>query len=100
MARLNKTARGKHRWVGIRIGQPTSREGVKSVVRDALGDMSWRLFDVNKHADSSLAIIKVKLVDYPSAVSNLNANTSISTVTSSGKIRLVRSRLSVFKISE
>jgi hypothetical protein len=100
MARLNKAARGKHRWIGIRIGQPIPREGVKSVLRDALGDLRWRLFDVNQSVDSSLAIIRVRLEDYPSAVSNLNATASISTVTSSGKIRLVRSRLSVFEISE
>ncbi len=100
MARLNKAARGKHRWIGIRIEQPTSREGVKSAMRNALGDMSWRLFDVKQSADSSLAILKVRLEDHSSAVSNLNATASISTITSSGKIRLVRSRLSAFEISE
>ena len=100
MARPNKAARGKHRWIGVHIGQSTSRGDVKSAMRNALGDMSWRLFDVKQSADSSLAILKVGLEDHPSAVSNLNATASISTITSSGKIRLVRSRLSALEISE
>ena len=100
MVRLNKTARGKHRWIGICIDQPSSREEVEGAMRNALGDMSWRLFDVKHSAGSTRAILKVSLEDHPPAISNLNAAASITTITSSGKIRLVRSRLSSFEISE
>ena len=100
MAKLNKTARGKHRWIGICLDQPLSRGEVESAIRDALGDLSWRLFDVKQSEVSTHAILKVSLEDHPPAISNLNAAASIATITSSGKIRLVRSRLPSFEISE
>lgn len=100
MARLNKTARGKHRWIGICIDQPSHREEVESAIRNALGDLSWRLFDVKQSDGSTHAILKVSLEDHPSALSNLNAAAPIATITSSGKIRLVRSRLQSSEISE
>lgn len=100
MVRLNKAARGKHRWIGICIDQPSSREEVESALLDALGVLDWRLFDVKQLEDSTHAILKVSLEDHPYAISNLNAAASIATITSSGKIRLVRSRLSFFEISE
>ncbi len=100
MAKLNKTARGKHRWIGICIDQPSSREEVESAIRGALGDLSWRLYDVKQSEGPTHAILKVSLEDHLSALSNLNAVASIATITSSGKVRLVRSRLSSFEISE
>ncbi len=98
--RLNKAARGKHRWIGICIDSPSSREEVESALRDALGILNWVLFDVKQSGGSTHAILKVRLEDHPYAISNLNAAASITTITSSGKIRLVRLRLSSFEISE
>ena len=100
MARLNKTARGKHRWVGIRSLRNLSRDEVRNLVKGAIEGVEWRLFDVIESDVSTLAIVKVRLEDYPSVVPKLNVIGDIETITSSGKIRLVRSRIFEIESSE
>ena len=100
MARLNKAARGKHRWVGICILRSLSRDEVRDLVKGVIEGVEWRLFDVIESDVSTLAIVKVRLEDYPSVVPKLNAMGDIETITSSGKIRLVRSRISEIESSE
>ena len=93
MARLNKAARGKHRWIGFSITQLCTREELQRIIEPIFQDLEWRLFDVSANEIGTMAIVKVDLNDYKNATSLLNEADGISTITSSGKIRLVRTRL-------
>lgn len=56
----------------------------------------WRLFDVLEAEGTTLAILKVQLGDYQQVLSLINNSEEMVTLTSSGKIRLVRQRLHTF----
>ncbi len=93
MARLNKSARGKHRWVGFVVNHAISREGLDELLSTNLNLPSWQLFDILQSDSKTIAILKVSLGNYQDAVTRLNGLDGISTLTSSGKIRLVRERI-------
>ena len=89
-----KASRGKHRWIGFQVENPqTSRNSIKKTLGDLLDDTQWRLFDVVRSENQSICVIRVNLTDSDKVVSTLNDSPSISTLTKSGKIRLVRKRL-------
>jgi len=58
-----------------------------------MGEIEWQLFDVLDGDGSTFAILKVPLAEYQEVLSRINDTDSMSTITSSGKIRLVRQRL-------
>ncbi|MBR79378.1 MAG: hypothetical protein CMA88_01135 [Euryarchaeota archaeon] len=93
MARLNKSARGKHRWVGFVVNHEQSREGLNDLLSENLTLDSWKIFDILHSDNRTIAILKVSLSDYRDAVTELNTLAGISTLTSSGKIKLVRGRI-------
>lgn len=97
MAKPNKAARGKHRWIGLAVlGGVTSRSEVESRLVEALGSVQFRLFDCKSgESGDTLAIVKVALEDYDSAREKLDVTEAFQARTSSGKIRLVRERLSL-----
>ncbi len=98
MSKQGKVSRGKQRWVGFQIENPhPQRKSVESLLEDLLGGMRWRLFDSVTSEKNTLCILRVSLSDCDEAVSILNSSDQISTLTKSGKIRLVRKRLEIEK---
>ena len=99
MAGLGKAARGKRRWIGVRISSgAASRESCKEFLGQLLDGLHWKLYDHYSEMDGSVgAIVKVPLIDCEVATSRMNSNECCCTITRSGKIRLVRERLGIDK---
>ena len=93
MPRPKKAARGKHRWVAIEANKSLQRDSLKRLLGENLEGLDWQLFDSEKQSERTLAIIKMPLSDYQQALETLNEISGFETITSSGKIRLVRERL-------
>ena len=105
--RLSKALRGKRRWIGVLLSsQFNSRKDVETKLNVIFSDSdlttSPKLMDFSLGIISngcSTGVLQVKLEDYSTVRTRLENNDSleklgISSVTSSGKIRLVRQRLS------
>tara|TARA_B100001287_G_scaffold56414_1_gene44827 strand:+ start:1516 stop:1809 length:294 start_codon:yes stop_codon:yes gene_type:complete len=93
MPRPNKAARGKHRWIAIEVNKPIKRDSLKKLLGESLDGLEWKLFDSEKQSKKTHAIIKIALPDYQVATAKLNKISGFETITSSGKIRLVRERV-------
>ena len=93
MPRPKKAARGKHRWVAIQVNKSIQRDSLKELLGESLNGLEWKLFDSEKQSKRTFAIIKITLSDYQQALSTLNEISGFETITSSGKIRLVRERV-------
>ena len=95
MAKLSKAKRGKNRWIGIIVTNPSiTRSEMGNLLEVGLQGISWKLFDFNQHGDKKIAIIRTMLEDASEARDKVNSIEGLSTSTTSGKIRLVRERLS------
>ena len=93
MPRPKKAARGKHRWVAIKVNKSIQRDSLKKLLGESLKGLEWKLFDSEKQSKRTFAIIKITLSDYQQALATLNEISGFETITSSGKIRLVRERV-------
>ena len=94
MAGLGKAARGKRRWVGIRISPAiNSRESCQTMITDLLSGIDWKMYDCKSDDSCTIVIIRVPLVNCDKTISRLNESESFETLTISGKIRLVRERV-------
>ena len=93
MPRAKKAARGKHRWIAIKVNKSTQRDSLKKLQGEKLEGLEWKLFDSEKQSKRTLSIIKITLSDYRQALTKLNEIPGIETIASSGKIRLVRERV-------
>lgn len=82
--KLTKALRGKRRWIGCEVKGFENR----SELSDYISNFSLTLYDF----EDSKCIFMVPLEDYESTKESLN-NSRIKTITSSGKIRLVRERM-------
>ena len=69
------------------------REHLQILLEENLREVEWRLFDVEGLSKSTIAILQTPLADYPETLSIMNKNERFETITSSGKIRLVRERI-------
>ena len=93
MPRAKKAARGKHRWIAIKVNKSTRRDSLKKLLGEKLEGLEWKLFDSEKQSKRTLSIVKITLSDYRQALTKLNEIPGIETIASSGKIRLVRERV-------
>ena len=93
MPRAKKAARGKHRWIAIKVNKSTQRDSLNKLLGEKLEGLEWKLFDSEKQSKRTLSIIKITLSDYQQALTKLNEIPGIETIASSGKIRLVRERV-------
>ena len=94
IARQSKAARGKFRWLGLRINHgELSRGSTSKIIAENLPDIDFKLFDSISSELDTLAIIRLKLEYNDYAREKLASNPMINTLTTSGKIRLVRQRL-------
>ena len=96
MPKPKKSARGKHRWIGFTIENSYSRTEIERLLEIRLNGSGWRLFDVVGSKGNTHAILKTPLEEYPKTLSQINNFKDMETLTSSGKIRLVRERLNSF----
>ena len=99
--RKGKAARGKHRWIGLSTGfEIQSREELKLQLEQLLELVDYRLFDfVKREGESGIAIIKVSLKQYEKTRKILSEELKeyniLNSITSSGKINLVRLRMGI-----
>ena len=98
MARQSKASRGKFRWLGLRINESElSRNSATAIIKKILADINFRMFDCLGVDSHTLVIIRVNLKDIDLARGRLELNTEIESLTTSGKIRLVRDRMGLSK---
>lgn len=93
MPKGKKAARGKHRWIAIQVNKSIQRDSMKKLLGEKLEGLEWKLFDSEKKGNRTFSVIKITLSDYRQALTKLNETSGFETITSSGKIRLVRERL-------
>ena len=94
MARQSKASRGKHRWMGLRIYKgELSRNSASKIIEQNLTDINFRLLDCLSSQSDTLVIIRLNLENKESAREKLHSNPEIESLTTSGKIRLVRERM-------
>ena len=116
-AKLSKAKRPKRRWIGLSFPSSIrSRGDVEELIKQLFSeDIHFRLYDAHFHGsdvakascefqsikdDIGLGIICVNLVDYDAVremLSKSSTNGRMNSLSSSGKIRLVRQRLSIPK---
>lgn len=90
MPRLNKAARGKRRWVGVVFDDKvmSSRQLIQSLSENLeTVKIAWA------SDDEKIMILRVKLREYPMLIKKIRETVGVRSLTSSGKIRLVKSRL-------
>ena len=98
MAKVSKAKRGKNRWIGLQISKkPVTRATLEDNLLKIMGDINWKLFDLIDDDMHTLAILRTSLEDSLEAKKKINSIDGISTLTTSGKIRLVRQRLGIHK---
>ena len=93
MPKEKKAARGKHRWVAIQVNISIQRDSLKKLLEESLEGVEWKLFDIYEQPKRTFAIVKTILSDYREVLTLLNEISGFETITSSGKIRLVRERI-------
>ena len=98
MARQSKASRGKYRWLGLRINQRhLSRNSAIAIIQQILADINFRMFDCLGVDSNTLVIIRVNLKDIDLAREKFGIGSEIESLTTSGKIRLVRDRMGLSK---
>ena len=98
MARQSKASRGKFRWLGLRINKgQLSRNSATAIIQQILAEINFRMFDCLDVDSYTLVIIRVNLKDIDLARERFGLNTEIESLTTSGKIRLVRDRMGLSK---
>ena len=88
MPNVKKAARGKRRWIVIKI------EGNTKILDEMIGNytsskLAWR------SNDAALAIVGISLLEYNKFLSDVAETQYLESITSSGKIRLVKMRLGI-----
>ena len=101
MVKPSKALRGKHRWVGIKINQnELNRNACQKLLENILDKIKFRMYDCIIEKNSALVIIKVALNDQKKTRDSIEKSSTTEPLTTSGKIRLVRERLGVSKLSK
>ena len=95
MPKIGKAARGKHRWIGLKFDERFSTvEMLKLEIQKETGLSKLKFLDFSNRQNNFFCIVKVQLEDYKIFREKLEqSNCGVLSITSSGKIRLVRLRL-------
>tara|TARA_B100001996_G_C18623017_1_gene578541 strand:- start:13 stop:330 length:318 start_codon:yes stop_codon:yes gene_type:complete len=95
MPKIGKAARGKHRWIGLVFDKNYLEfKSVKDSLLKILNCADVKMYDYINEGSRRSCIIKVKLSEYEGTKKLLNdKDCRIFSITSSGKVRLVRLRL-------
>ncbi len=91
--RTNKTSRGKHRWILVKFQGTYTRNSLNQLISSYTNNKSCKLYDFHQLNKHSFGIIKVQLNQYKDIINEINSYENASTLSSSGKIRLIRQRL-------
>ena len=88
--RLTKALRGKRRWIGLQVSDCNSRDELEKAIEAIAPSIEWKLTVFEGHK----AILNVRLEHLDEWKLNLaNPTSNIQSVTTSGKIRLVKERM-------
>jgi len=93
----SKAKRPKRRWIGMRLSIEINRDGLNSILNQMSSSSSAKLYDFKSLSGENIAIVRVNLSEVTNFMSNCQADNRIETITTSGKIRLVRDRLGIPK---
>ena len=93
----SKAKRPKRRWVGIRTFNEIDRANFESLLVQIMPSSSVKLYDLKIVDGENLAIVRINLNEYRIFISKCQADNRLETLTTSGKIRLVRDRLGLTK---
>ena len=93
MATPSKAKRPKRRWVGIHVFNNVGRDHLISILEEILPSSSLRLYDLHNVNEKLFGIVRVNLSEVSDFISKCEADSRLNTITTSGKIRLVRERL-------
>ena len=93
MERTNKSSRGKHRWILVKFLGEYTRDSLNQLISSYIDNKSCKLYDLHHLNKYSYVIIKVKLIQYKVIINKINSFENSSTISSSGKIRLIRERM-------
>ena len=93
----SKAKRPKRRWVGIRTIDEIDRSDLKMLLDQIMPSGSVKLYDLQNVGGVNLAIVRINLKEYPVFISKCRLYDRLETITSSGKISLVRDRLGLPK---
>ena len=91
MSKLRKAARGKRRWVGVKIDTDNIDQDtlLEQLAPDAgMPTIAWT------SEDRKLLILEVRLQNYVKLIDLIGNIDHVESITSSGKIRLVKFRIS------
>ena len=77
----------------MQVNKSIQRDSLKKLLGESLDGLEWKLYDSEKQSKRTYAIIKITLPEYQLATARLNRISGFETITSSGKIRLVRERV-------
>ena len=91
MPTLRKAARGKRRWVGLEIDTKNIDE---DTLLEKLASDAMRLKLAWASEDRRFLIIEVRLENHRELINLIDSMNHAESITSSGKIRLVKARIS------
>ncbi|MBA45394.1 MAG: hypothetical protein CMB31_02255 [Euryarchaeota archaeon] len=97
MAGPSKAKRPKRRWVGIRISADINRNDLNSIIEQIFPTSSAKLYDLELIGEENRAIVRINLSEVSDFIFKCQLDSRIETLTTSGKIRLVRDRLGIPK---
>tara|TARA_Y100000768_G_scaffold349864_1_gene299700 strand:+ start:346 stop:612 length:267 start_codon:yes stop_codon:yes gene_type:complete len=85
--------------LGLRINESElSRNSATAIIKKILADINFRMFDCLGVDSHTLVIIRINLKDIELARERVGLNTEIESLTTSGKIRLVRNRMGLSRL--
>ena len=98
MPKRGKAARGKHRWIGLKLNASFSENELTiKKIESLLNMQNMKLYDLINEKKRNSCIIKIKLENYKEVRNILESSeANIISITSSGKIRLVRLRMNEY----
>ena len=91
MPKLRKAARGKRRWVGVKIDTDNIDQGA---LLDQIASDAGRPRLAWTSDDGQLLILEVRLENHRKLIDSIGNADYAESITSSGKIRLVKARIS------
>ncbi len=95
MAHPSKAKRPKRRWVGIHFRDEMGREQVKSILKNIFPSDSLKLYDLQIIDGKLCGIVRINLSEVSDFLAKCETDSLLQTITTSGKIRLVRKRLEI-----
>tara|TARA_B100001996_G_C18520505_1_gene539084 strand:+ start:239 stop:547 length:309 start_codon:yes stop_codon:yes gene_type:complete len=95
MAHPSKAKRPKRRWVGIHLRDEIGRAQVNSILENIFPSDSLKLYDLQIIDGKCYGIVRINLSEVSDFIVKCETDPRLQTITTSGKIRLVRERLEI-----